>query len=131
MASFPEPVEYKIVRHVQSVRTYVTELDQSNTPIDSRHDVPRRRALSKRISFRQCEKQGVSGFHVASLPIFTCLLVLFIGAVLGSTQFCYCSIYLGTCRHAKFVLPVAQPFGSDELTENPYHIEVSYPQTGR
>ena len=33
MASFPEPVEYKIVRNVQSVRTYVTELDQSNTPI--------------------------------------------------------------------------------------------------
>ena len=32
MASFPEPVEYKIVRNVQSVRTYVTELDQSNTP---------------------------------------------------------------------------------------------------
>ena len=33
MASFPVPDEYKIVRHVQSVRTYVTELDQSNTPI--------------------------------------------------------------------------------------------------
>ena len=32
MASFPVPDEYKIVRHVQSVRTYVTELDQSNTP---------------------------------------------------------------------------------------------------
>ena len=32
MASFPEPVEYKIVRNVQSIRTYVTELDQSNTP---------------------------------------------------------------------------------------------------
>ena len=28
MASFPEPVEYKIVRNVQSVRTYVT-----NTPM--------------------------------------------------------------------------------------------------
>ena len=35
MASFPEPVEYKIVRNVQSVRTFVTELDQSNTPIVS------------------------------------------------------------------------------------------------
>ena len=33
MASFPVPDEYKMVRHVQSVRTYVTELDQSNTPI--------------------------------------------------------------------------------------------------
>ena len=33
MTSFPVPDEYKIVRHVQSVRTYVTELDQSNTPI--------------------------------------------------------------------------------------------------
>ena len=32
MASFPVPDEYKIVRHVQSIRTYVTELDQSNTP---------------------------------------------------------------------------------------------------
>ena len=32
MASFPVPVEYKIVRNVQSVRTYVTELAQSNTP---------------------------------------------------------------------------------------------------
>ena len=32
MASFPVPDEYKIVSHVQSVRTYVTELDQSNTP---------------------------------------------------------------------------------------------------
>ena len=32
MTSFPVPDEYKIVRHVQSVRTYVTELDQSNTP---------------------------------------------------------------------------------------------------
>ena len=32
MASFPAPVEYKIVRNVQSVRKYVTELDQSNTP---------------------------------------------------------------------------------------------------
>ena len=37
MASFPEPVEYKIVRNVQSVRTYVTELDQSNTPNGCRH----------------------------------------------------------------------------------------------
>ena len=35
MASFPAPVEYKIVRIIQSVRTYVTELDQSNTPDDS------------------------------------------------------------------------------------------------
>ena len=35
MASFPEPVEYKIVRNVQSVRTYVTDLDQSNTPMFS------------------------------------------------------------------------------------------------
>ena len=35
MASFPLPVEYKIVRNVQSVRTYVTELAQSNTPIDT------------------------------------------------------------------------------------------------
>ena len=33
MASFPVPVEYRIVRNVQSVRTYVTELAQSNTPI--------------------------------------------------------------------------------------------------
>ena len=33
MASFPVPVEYKIVRNVQSVRKYVKELDQSNTPI--------------------------------------------------------------------------------------------------
>ena len=32
MASFPVPVEYRIVRNVQSVRTYVTELAQSNTP---------------------------------------------------------------------------------------------------
>ena len=32
MASFPEPVEYTIVRNVQSVRTYVMDLDQSNTP---------------------------------------------------------------------------------------------------
>ena len=32
MASFPVPVEYKFVRNVQSVRTYVTEVDQSNTP---------------------------------------------------------------------------------------------------
>ncbi len=31
----------------------------------------------------------------------------------------------------KMEIPVAQPFGSDELTENPYHIEVLYPQTGR
>ena len=31
MASFPVPVEHKIVRNVQSVRTYVTELAQSNT----------------------------------------------------------------------------------------------------
>ena len=36
MASFPEPVEYKIVRNVQPVRTYVTELDQSNTPSELR-----------------------------------------------------------------------------------------------
>ena len=32
MALFPVPVEYRIVRNVQSVRTYVTELAQSNTP---------------------------------------------------------------------------------------------------
>ena len=37
MASFPVPDEYKIVRHVQSVRTYVTELYQSNTSIGCRH----------------------------------------------------------------------------------------------
>ena len=34
MDSFPVPVEHKIVRNVQSVRTYVTELAQSNTPIN-------------------------------------------------------------------------------------------------
>ena len=34
MASFPVPVEHNIVRNVQSLRTYVTELAQSNTPID-------------------------------------------------------------------------------------------------
>ena len=32
MASFSVPIEYKIVRNIQSVRTYVTELAQSNTP---------------------------------------------------------------------------------------------------
>ena len=42
MASFPVPVEYKIVRNVQSVRTYVTELDQSNTPNDWMTVVPER-----------------------------------------------------------------------------------------
>ena len=31
----------------------------------------------------------------------------------------------------KMEIPVAQPFGYYELTENPYHIEVLYPQTGR
>ena len=31
----------------------------------------------------------------------------------------------------KMEISVAQPFGSDELTENPYHIEVLYLQTGR
>ena len=31
----------------------------------------------------------------------------------------------------KMEIPVAQPFGSDEVTGNPYHIEVLYPQTGR
>ena len=31
----------------------------------------------------------------------------------------------------KMEIPVAQPFGSDEVTENPYHIKVLYPQTGR
>ena len=30
------------------------------------------------------------------------LLVLFIGAVLGSTQFLHCSIYLSACRHSKY-----------------------------
>ena len=69
--------------------------------IDSRHVVPQRYALSKRISFRHCENQGVSVFHFASLPRFTCLLVLFVCAVLGSTQFLHCSIYLSACRHSK------------------------------
>ncbi len=36
IASFPVPVEYKIVGNVQSVRTYVTELAQSNASITSR-----------------------------------------------------------------------------------------------
>ena len=67
--------------------------------IDSRQHVPQRCALSKRISFRHCEKQGVSVFHVTSLPIFTCLFVLFIGAVLGSTQLLHC-IALFTSAHA-------------------------------
>ena len=40
MASFPVPVEYKIVRNVQSVRTYVTELAQSNTPTGARVGCP-------------------------------------------------------------------------------------------
>ena len=31
----------------------------------------------------------------------------------------------------KMEIPVTQPFGSGELTENPYHIEVLYPQTCR
>ena len=68
--------------------------------IDSRLDVPQRCVLSKRISFKHCEKQVVSVFHVAALPRFTCILVLFIGAVLGSTQFLHCSIYLSACRHS-------------------------------
>ena len=42
----------------------------------------------------------VSVFHVASLPRFTCLLVLFIAAVLGSTQLLHCSIYLSPFRHS-------------------------------
>ena len=41
MASFPVPDEYKIVRHVQSVRTYVTKFDQSNTPIVRRSGTDR------------------------------------------------------------------------------------------
>ena len=31
----------------------------------------------------------------------------------------------------KMEIPVAQPFGCEEVTENPYHIEVLYPQNGR
>ena len=76
---------------------------KSTSPVafDSRQDVPQRCALSKRIYFRHCGKKGVSVFHATPLPRCTCLYVLFIGAVFGSTQLLHCSIYLSAGRHSK------------------------------
>ena len=69
--------------------------------IDFRHDVPQICALSKRISFRHCEKQGPGCECLLCRVVAEIYLVLFIGAVLGSTQFLHCSIYLSACRHSK------------------------------
>ena len=90
---------YALGMSVSSMRADETAQIDVASRIDYRQHVPQRCALSKRISFRHCEKQCVSVFHVTSSPIFTCPFVLFIGAVLGSTQLLHCSIYLSACRH--------------------------------
>ena len=84
---------------VKESRWVATQLETAQinvaSRIDSRQHVPQRCALSKRISFRHCEKQGVSVFHGCQyLPVsLFCSLVLY----LAPLNYC---ISLFTSAHA-------------------------------